>query len=203
MDAMLRVSSLIAQFKSGSESAFAGLVAAYFPQQVRIAHNQLRCLPVGAADADDVAVSVFVNLWREVNAGRKLRQRLTDRASLVRTLGMLIRQKVNRLSRDAGRRKDGSRRTIRACELAASAWNCLPDAAPGPTRCAESREVFERALSRLEPRTRRIVAWRLAGHDKLEIAGFVGVSERTVERELSLAVSVLIEEPMGEDICSS
>ncbi len=182
------VTTLIVRFKAGSGSAYLNLFQTFFPGQVEAAGRRLGRGPVGPADAEDVALSVFHRLWREVANGNPLRDTLTDRDSLLRTLALLTGQKVRRLVRDARRQKRDARRTVREADLpqdAPAAWCERPDPAPGPGQQALFRATLADALSLLTPLQKEVVLLRLAGHTSPEIARRVRRTVRTVERQLS------------------
>jgi RNA polymerase sigma factor (sigma-70 family) len=190
---MPRVTSLIARFKSGSRSAFHGLFQTYFRGQVTDAGRRLGAAAAGPADAEDVALSVFHSLWREVTAGRPLCDGLTDRDSLLRTLALLTAQKVRRARRDARRHKRDERRTVRAADRpagAAAPWADLADPSLAPEWQACFRETWAELMAALTPRQRTVVEWKFDNRSNPEIAEHVGRSVRTVERDLSEIRSV-------------
>jgi RNA polymerase sigma factor (sigma-70 family) len=182
------VTGLIARFKGGSPSAYHALFAAFFPNVVANAGRHLGAAPPGMADAEDVALSAFFGLWREVATDRPLRDGLTDRDSLLRTLALLAAQKARRARRHNSRRKRDAARTVPAggpAEGAPDLCEVLADCSPGPDARAMFREALEDALAPLTPLQRSIVELRLAGHTNAEIARRVGWSLRHVERQLS------------------
>lgn len=175
---MSDITRLIARLKEGSRSAYRTLFQAYYPGQVDAARRRLRV--GGLADAEDVALSVFHSLWREIADGRRIGDGLTGRESLLRTLTLLTSQKVRRARRHDERDKRDSRRTIHGTDLVACA-----DPAPPPDWRACFRETWADLTDGLTPLQRAIVELKLAGHTNTEIADRVGRSERTIERQLS------------------
>jgi len=172
------VTTLIARFKVGSHSAYRTLFQTFFPGQVAAARRRLDV--GGLADAEDVALSVFHSLWREVADGRPIGDRLTGRESLLRTLALLTGQKVRRARRHDRREKRDSRRTVHGAEIVD-----LADPAQLPEWRACFRETWVDLTDSLTPFQRAIVELKLAGHTNADIAARVGRSERTVERQLS------------------
>lgn len=193
---MSRVTALIARFKGGSHSAYHALFAAYFPGLVSAADRRLGPAPAGPADAEDVALSAFFGLWREVADGRPLGDGLTDRDSLLRALAVLTAQKARRARRDACRRKRDARRTVRAADMSAAergAWDGLSDQSSAPDTRALFGEALAEALGLLTPLQQEIVEYKLVGHTNPEIAQLAGCSLRTVERQLSEVRSLWVE----------
>lgn len=172
------VTRLIARFKEGSHSAYHTLFQSYFPGQVAAARRRL---PAGGlADAEDVALSVFHSLWREVADGRQLSDRLTGRESLLRTLALLTGQKIRRARRHDRREKRDGRRTVHGADLVA-----LADAGAPPDWRTCFRETWADLTEGLTALQCAIVELKLAGHTNADIAIRVGRSERTIERQLS------------------
>jgi RNA polymerase sigma factor (sigma-70 family) len=193
---MSRVTSLIARFKGGSRSAYHALFAEYFPGVVSTARRQIHPAGPLAADAEDVALSAFHGLWREVADRRPLRDGLTDRHSLLRTLALLTAQKARRARRHAGRQMRDAGRTLRAADLpegASGGRDWLVDPTPGPDARAVFRVALGEALALLTPLQRRIVEFKLEGRTNPETARLLGWSVRTIERQLSEIRSVWVE----------
>jgi DNA-binding NarL/FixJ family response regulator len=175
---MSGVTTLITHFKKGSYSAYFTLFQRFFPGQVVAARRRL--MGSGLADSEDVALSVFHRLWREVADGRQLGERLTDRDSLLRTLALLTIQKVRRTRRHDQQEKRDTRRTVHGVDVTSHA-----DPSLEPEWRACFRETWVSLTETLTPLQRTIVELKFASHTNAAIAVHVGRSERTVERQLS------------------
>lgn len=175
---MADVTSLIVRFKGGSRSAYHTLFQTYFPGQVAAARRRL---PAGGlADPEDIALSAFHSLWREVADGRRIGDRLNGRESLLRTLALLTSQKIRRARRHDRREKRDTRRTVHGTDIVTLADPALP-----PDWRACFLETWASLTEALTPLHCTIVELKLAGHTNADIATRVGRSERTIERQLS------------------
>ena len=116
------------------------------------------------------------------------------RDHFVATAARAMRQILIDHARHRGRRKRGG--GVRPAELDAVALPAAPDALP-----VEDLLALDRALERLaavDPELVRLVEWRFfAGLTLEEIAGYAGVSERTLKRDWQVARAFLQRELAG------
>lgn len=177
----------VLRFRTGSASAFAALFGLFFPRQVGNASRALGPAYPGRADPEDVALSAFYALWREVAAGR-FADRLDSTAGFLAVIGILTSQKVARAIRHDRQRCRDVRRTIRFDD--------------GAAMTARSHEVppgdaLADLPHSLTDRQREITRLRVAGWLVGEIAGRLSCSKRTVLRELELVRRLLGDTELG------
>lgn len=153
----------------------AELVTRVFVKFQRSLINYLRDLLVRREDAEDVAQETYVRL---VGAAAHERSELHIRALMFRAATNLAYDKF-RQRRTRGRHD--------AAELAE-----LPDEAPRAERVVEMEQaiaIVEQTLLELPPRCRQVFLLRTSHEWSYDaIAGRLGVSKRTVEREMQTAL---------------
>ncbi len=177
--------------KEGDEDAAQKLWERYFEQLVRLARNQLRGLPKGPADEEDVVVNTFDSFCRGARAGRY--PELKDRNNLWRLLITMTANKAKDLARHERRQKRGGGKVLNEGALLGSddaRSSPLLDVIsrdPTPEFASELAEDLERRLDALDNETlRQIALWKMEGYQNEEIAEKLGCVSRTVERKLQL-----------------
>ncbi len=185
--------------KEGDEDAAQKLWERYFEQLVGLARSQLRGLPKGPADEEDVVVSTFDSFYRGAKAGRY--PELKDRNNLWRLLIAMTANKAKDLARHERRQKRGGGKVLNEAALigqAESRPSPLLDVIsrdPTPEFAAELAEDVERRLEALDDKLlRQIALWKMEGHQNEEIAEKLGCVTRTVERKLQLIRRLWTEE---------
>jgi RNA polymerase sigma-70 factor, ECF subfamily len=191
------VSRLLDRVQEGSDSAFADLVTRFLPRATR--HARRRLGDVGrAVDPEDVALSAFHSLWR--CARKEPRTGLSDRHDLLRLLATITLHKVRRARRDHTRQRRDVRRTVRDGDAppgGASLLDAAPGREPPPEWEPAFRDTLASWLAALRPSQQEVVRLRLDGYEDKEIAGQLGCSLRTVERQLSEVRSAWRERAAG------
>lgn len=162
------------------------LVTRVFVRFQRSLLRYLRDLLARREDAEDVAQETYVRL---VRAGSIEQSELHIRASMFRAATNLAYDRF-RQRRVRGRQDD--------TELAE-----LPDEAPQAERLVEMEQalrVVERTLLELPPRCRQVFLLRTSHEWSYEaIAERLGVSKRTVEREMQTALDACQRELRGAE----
>jgi RNA polymerase sigma factor (sigma-70 family) len=150
----------------------ADLTAAYLAQRHRLERAALRLLGCPAAAAD-IAQDAWAQAAAAVEPAR-------DPAGFLHRI-------ARNLALDRLRR-----RARQALPIDAAAPHQLADAAPGPERIAAGRQALGRvrdAIAALPPRAREaFLLARLDGLSHAAIAARMGVSPRTVENHVALAL---------------
>jgi len=163
------------------------LVTRVFVRFQRSLLKYLRDLLVRREDAEDVAQETYVRL---VRAGTAEQSEMHIRASMFRAATNLAYDRF-RQRRTRGRQDDA--------ELAE-----LPDDAPQAERVVEMEQalgVVERTLLALPPRCRQVFLLRTAHEWSYEaIAEQLGISKRTVEREMQTALDACQRELRGGEL---
>ncbi len=147
----------------------------------------LRDLLVRREDAEDVAQETYVRL---VRTGSLEQSELHIRAFMFKAATNLAYDRF-RQRRSRGQHDDG--------ELAV-----LPDETPAPERIValeQALAIVERTLLALPPRCRQVFLLRTAHDWSYEaIAERLGVSKRTVEREMQTALDACQRELRGDEL---
>ena len=186
------ITQWIVDLKQGNEeaeNAATHLWERYFKKMVEAAERKVGRSNHGAADAEDVALSVFDSLCRGIAEGRF--SRLKDRSDLWPLLLALTAQKSVDLLRWEGRQRRGGGKILRESEFTGADGTQVLDSILSQIPTAEFQAIMEeqyaRLLSELRDDTlRRIVEWKLEGHTNACIAEFLDVSVHTVGRKLRL-----------------
>jgi RNA polymerase sigma-70 factor (family 1) len=168
----------IGRLRAGDVDTLAELFDAHAPALIKFATAL-----VGASDAArDVVQDVFFDTW---NRRETLHVRTTIRAYLfAATRGRALT--ALRAARIEGRYRDSA--------SALGTW-LVPNAPSQPDDLAEHAELSQQvalAMARLTPRVRAVAELRWYGKmSYTEIAGVLGVSERTVNNQLTTAAKTL------------
>lgn len=176
------ISILFARVKGGDGDAFM--------QLCDLLHNKLSCIArrkiadVGTArhalDEEDVLSSVFLRLWS--GSQKKHFDDYTCSDELWRLLVKITHGKViDRVRRERRQKRDVAKNLQLEFELTDDQWEEL--------YLCEVRDTFEFLLGKIEEdqiNLRTIVLRLLEGYSAKEIAGELGVSQRTVKRRVDL-----------------
>ena len=177
----------------GDRGAIDEITRRMLPRVLRVVERKLRGLR--AADADRVADSVFVSLWRTAADGRFDRDSFADSDAL---WGYLMKVADSK-SIDYARFEGAQKRDVRRTRGEGSIWRTPAgeEAGPGfdrlngselrPDDRAAFAEAFEEFMAALpNDQTREIVCLKLEGRSVEEIADATGWSTRTVKRKLAV-----------------
>lgn len=163
----------------------------YFVRLVGLAKMKLGDAPRAIADEEDVATSALEHFFEGVPMGRF--PKLHDRHSLWPLLAKItvhkaIDQRRRALSKKQGGGKIRGDSAIFGKEDQAPDWPmALVDKQLTPETLLDMSERCKRLLDLLsDDYMREIARRRLAGYSNAEIAGQLGVVERTVERRLGI-----------------
>lgn len=186
------VTRWIGNLKSGPdlEAAAQGLWRRYFDQLVRLARVRLRQTADGAADEEDVALSVLDTVYRRAAAGQF--PNLQDRDELWRLLVVITARKSSNYAKREQRLKRGGGRTRNETALAADESNFAGLAQwigsePSPEFAAIVADEFRRLLGSLPGALyQQVVVLKLEGYTNEEVADRLGCALRTVERRLEI-----------------
>ena len=143
----------------------------------------------GAADEEDVALSVFDSFCRGLEEGRF--PNLQDRDNLWKVLVVLTARKALRLVQYERRQKRGGGKVLAEADLSPVGENerALLDGIvgrePSPEFAAQVAEECNQKLALLGNDTLRSIArWKVEGDTNAEIAVKLDCLERTVEQQL-------------------
>jgi RNA polymerase sigma factor (sigma-70 family) len=182
------VTHLIGALKAGRDDAFDQLCVRLLPQLTSYADRRHGGSRVGLEDGEDIAQRVFLSLWHAVEGRGRFLAQLSDRQSLWRVLVVLTSQKVRRVWRDGTRKKRDCRRTLLSSDAGTDGvdpWDTCEAASPEPGADLIIQETIEEWLTPLTENQRVIASLKLVAATNPEIAAHLGISVRSVERELS------------------
>jgi RNA polymerase sigma factor (sigma-70 family) len=138
----------------------------------------LRTFGVRSTDLDDVTQDVLLGAWRSMAAGRFRPAPATPLRSALRAWLTGIAFNLSTHYRERAHRRH---------EVAAGMPHCLPvDTIPGPEAQIVARDLL-RALRRLPPECRAVVALAAVGADAQEIARELAIPANTVMSRLRRA----------------
>ncbi|QDT17790.1 RNA polymerase sigma factor [Alienimonas californiensis] len=183
------VTQFLPGVRIGDPDAVGEVARQYLPRVVRLLERKLRGLR--AADAENVAGSVFLALWNHAGGGRFGAGTLSDSEDLWRWLLRVTDRKAIDYARREKAAKRGGGRTRGAGDVfsAEGPSDGLDGAASvelSPADLAAFADTFERLMASLpNDLTREVVVGRLESRTSGEIARALGVSPKTVKRKLS------------------
>ena len=184
------VADFIRGLKAGDQDAAGELWRRYYERLVRLCKGRLATDLRGAADEEDIALSVLKSLCLGAERGRF--DQLVGRDDLWRLLLTITRRKlVDHIRRQRAAKRDvrRTRGESSSDSVAAGAVGIggIPDSTASPDLLAILQEESQRLLLLLRDETlRKIAVWRMEGRSNQEIASELCVTERTVERKLRL-----------------
>ena len=183
---------LIHSLKSGDKHAANELVDRYFNRVVAAAEKQLKGRRVRVTAGDDIAISVFDNLWERANQNRLKGDELRDSQQLWRLLCVMVANKAkDHVRRESAKKRGGGL-------LRGESWfsfqenqsDGIGEVTNGQIPIADLvilKEQHDHLLKILDDDTlRQICIMRLEGYMVAEIAEVYGKSERWVGRKLHL-----------------
>ncbi len=179
------ITNWIAQIKDGQSAGAEGLWQRYFHQLARFARGQIRGVPGGMADEEDVALSVLDSFCRAAKAGRF--PDLADREGLWRLLLQKTVHKAIDLARHEKRPRRGGGRLRSLDDVGSEEFAEVIGEEPTPEFAAMMADQCRHLLERLDdPQLRELALSKMEGYSNQEIARQLDCSLRTVERRLRL-----------------
>ncbi len=179
------ITNWIAQVKNGQSAGAEGLWQRYFPQLVQFAREQIRGVPGGMADEEDVALSALDSFCRAARVGRF--PDLADRDGLWRLLLQKTAHKAIDLARHEKRLRRGGGRLRSLDDVGSEEFAEVVGEEPTPEFAAMMADQCRHLLQRLDDlQLRELALSKMEGYSNQEIARRLGCSLRTVERRLRL-----------------
>jgi DNA-directed RNA polymerase specialized sigma24 family protein len=177
--------------KAGDAQGAQRLWEGYFQKLVGLARQKLMGRSRAAADEEDVALSAFDSFCRAA-ANNRFPQ-LHDRHDLWQILVLLTLRKTWWLIQHERTQKRGGG-GVRHLSALQEAGTDAVGSEPTPAFAAQFAEEYRRRLEALNADMRAVALAKMEGHSNAEIAGILGVVERTVERRLELIRKLWREE---------
>lgn len=178
------VSTWLDHLRAGDCSAAEPLWNEYYPRLVGLARKQIGKFPLAGADEEDAAVSAFATFWRRLREGQF--QQITDRDSLWRMLGTITVRKLRRYQsiEQAAKRGGNIANVSQAVD-----WEQIA--------ALDTSDLDQEAYNLIEllhdDQLATIATLRLMGHTVDEVASFLQLSRRTLERKLKLIRTIWLE----------
>jgi RNA polymerase sigma-70 factor (ECF subfamily) len=163
-------------FRTGDDGAAQALFDRYVEQVMKLARRHLSRPMAGRVDAEDIAQSVFRTFFQRARQGQFQIDEAEDLCKLLAriTVHKTFRQIAfhRRAKRDAG---------VETGEPQEMLLNRLASG-PTPQEAAAFVDQLELFFSKLQPTERQILELRMEGHNNLEIADQLGISDRKIRR---------------------
>ncbi len=168
--------SYIELWRQGDEAAAQKLFDRYVSKVVQLARRHLSRPMARRVDAEDIAQSVFRTFFQRARKGQFHVEEPEDLCKLLAriTVRKTFRQVAfhKRAKRDAGV-EAGDNQELLMNRLASG---------PTPEEAVTFVEHLENFLGKLRPGDRQILELRMEGHNNLEIAEKLGISDRKIRR---------------------
>jgi DNA-directed RNA polymerase specialized sigma24 family protein len=177
----------IAELKDGNSAGAQAIWQRYFPRLVQLARKQIKGVPRGMADEEDVALSALDCFCRAARQGRF--PDLAARDDLWRLLLQITVHKAVDLARHERRQRRGGGqvRSLHDGEPDVQRLADIVGTEPTPEFALMMADECRRLLEQLDdPQLRELALAKMEGHSNQEIAQRLDCSERTVERRLRL-----------------
>lgn len=188
----------LAALRNGNEQIAEKLWQQLFPRLVDLAQKKLQGSSRRVNDEEDIALSVFDRMCRNVD--RSALRQVNDDDELWQ---VLVRMTANRIidqyrSANAGKRGGGKVRgqSVFAVDpqRQSDGLDGIADEKLTPEFEFMLTDRYDQMLEMLgDERLRKIAEWRLEGFTHKEIAGFLGLSERSIERKVAIIKDVWME----------
>jgi DNA-directed RNA polymerase specialized sigma24 family protein len=186
------ISEWLGRLKAGEVEAAQKLWNRYSAELLRVAKGRLGQSPRGAADEEDVALSVFGSVFRGVAEGRF--KHISTRDELWWLLLTIAKRKtVDHIRRETAQKRhpqSGRPSSGRGAGQPLSAPMSLDElvsSAPTPDFLVALEEQYLRLLDMLRnDQLREIAVLRIEGYNVAEISQKLAVGQRAVERKLQL-----------------
>jgi RNA polymerase sigma factor (sigma-70 family) len=163
-------------FRKGDEAAAQELFDRYVDQVMKLARRHLHRPMAGRVDPEDIAQSVFRTFFIRARQGQFQIEEADDLCKL------LARITVHKTFRQIAFHKRAKRDThVETGEPQEMLLNRLASG-PTPQEAAAFVDQLENFLGKLQPIERQILELRMEGHNNLEIADKLGISDRKIRR---------------------
>jgi RNA polymerase sigma factor (sigma-70 family) len=199
------ISEWLGQLKAGQIDAAQKLWDRYSAELLGVAKQRLGNCPCGAADKEDVALSVFGSIFRGAAEGRFGQISTRDELCWL-LLSITKRKAVDYIRRETAQKRHGEfgqtgqRRAVGDRESCLFSLDDLISSEPTPDFLIALEEQYVRLLARLRnDQLREIVVLRIDGYTVREIAQKINIGSRAVERKLQLIRAKWTRELLASD----
>ena len=170
--------------KAGEKDALERLWERYGGRLLGMARQRLAHLPSRAVDGEDVALSAFRRFCKAAEEGRLVS--LGNRDELWRLLLKITLDRVVDIQRRESAQRRGGGQLVSIDDSAFSRPDPV-DGEPSPEMATILADRFYHLMTVLDDdELRQIALMKLDGYSNKDLAAFLGVVERTVERRLKL-----------------
>jgi RNA polymerase sigma factor (sigma-70 family) len=163
-------------FRAGDEAAARKLFDRYVDQVMKLARRHLNRPMAGRVDEEDIAQSVFRTFFHRARQGQFQIDEAEDLCKL------LARITVHKTFRQIAFHKRAKRDTHAETSEPQEMLMSRLTSGPTPQEAVAFVDQLEHFLNKLQPVERQILELRMEGHNNLEIADKLGISDRKIRR---------------------
>lgn len=189
------ITNFLGNLRAGNRDAAHELWNRFCPRLLALARQTLSGRLPRGADPEDAVQSAFISFWQQAERGDIAGE--MDRVQLWNLLGLItVRKALKQLQRERAQKRGGGRivseQALAGNDGRPMSLENLAAAIPAP----DFDLVCDDLLRMLDEDQRTIALYRLLGYKNREIAEFLNVAERTVERKL-LLIRAIWEQEIG------
>jgi RNA polymerase sigma-70 factor (ECF subfamily) len=163
-------------FRKGDEAAARQLFDRYVDQVMKLARRHLNRPLAGRVDAEDIAQSVFRTFFKRARKGQFQIDEADDLCKLLARI--TVHKTLRQIAFHRAAKRDPYAETSAPQEVLMSRLT----SGPTPEEAVLFVDQLENFLGKLQPVERQILELRMEGHNNLEIADKLGISDRKIRR---------------------
>jgi RNA polymerase sigma factor (sigma-70 family) len=163
-------------FRKGDEAAARELFDRYVNQVMKLARRHLSRPMAGRVDAEDIAQSVFRTFFQRARKGQFQIDEADDLCKLLARI--TVHKTLRQIAFHKRAKRDPHAESGEPQEMLLGRLT----SGPTPEEAVQFVDQLENFLKKLQPSERQILELRMEGHNNLEIAAKLGISDRKIRR---------------------